>query len=135
LNHSDPKLTGEETARHDRVVWVYAEGAMQRRVHISQRTAVTGLVRDGDRVMAVETEAGPISAGLVLGAADGESSVGSARRASAPRASPADRQPLFSLEINFHARESLRCLVLASGGHCRAMTHPVAFREDLYPSD
>jgi sarcosine oxidase, subunit beta len=59
------------TARHDRVVWVYAEGAMQRGVHISQRTAVTGLVRDGDRVTGVETEAGRISASVVLSAVGG----------------------------------------------------------------
>lgn len=59
------------TARHDRVVWAYAEGAMKRGVHVHQRTAVTGLLRDGDRVVGVQTEGGPISAGLVLSAAGG----------------------------------------------------------------
>ena len=46
------------TARHDRVVWAYAEGAMRRGVHVHQRVAVTGLLKDGDRVIGVETPAG-----------------------------------------------------------------------------
>ncbi len=37
------------SARHDRVVWALAEGAMRRGVHVHQRTAVTGLLKDGDR--------------------------------------------------------------------------------------
>ena len=59
------------TARHDRVVWAYAEGAMRRGVHVHQRTPVTGLVLDGDRVAGVETPSGPIAAGLVVSAAGG----------------------------------------------------------------
>ena len=59
------------TARHDRVVWALAEGAMVRGAHIHQRTAVTGLMMDGDRVTGVETTAGPISAGAVVCAVGG----------------------------------------------------------------
>lgn len=59
------------TARHDRVVWAMAEGAMQRGVHIHQRTAVIGLLKAGDRVTGVMTDAGPISAGIVLSAVGG----------------------------------------------------------------
>lgn len=59
------------TARHDRVVWAFAEGAMQRGVHVHQRTAVTGLLMDGDRVTGVQTDAGPIAAGVVLSAVGG----------------------------------------------------------------
>jgi sarcosine oxidase subunit beta len=59
------------TARHDRVVWAFAEGAMQRGVHIHQRTEVTGLLKDGDRVTGVVTNHGPISAGIVLSAVGG----------------------------------------------------------------
>lgn len=59
------------TARHDRVVWAYAEGAMQRGVHVHQDTKVTGLTRSGGRVTGVETSAGPISAGLVVSAVGG----------------------------------------------------------------
>lgn len=62
---------GGATARHDRVVWTYAEGAMQRGVHIHQRTAVTGLIIDGGRVRGVETDAGPISADAVISAVGG----------------------------------------------------------------
>ncbi|MEM7343998.1 MAG: FAD-dependent oxidoreductase [Chloroflexota bacterium] len=59
------------TARHDRVNWALAEGAMQRGVHIHQRTGVTGLMKDGDRVIGVETTAGPISAKIVVSAVGG----------------------------------------------------------------
>ena len=45
------------SARHDRVVWALAEGAMRRGVHIHQHTAVTGFTRDGDRVTGVERHA------------------------------------------------------------------------------
>ena len=59
------------TARHDRVVWAYAEGAMKRGVHVHQRTPVTGLLRAGGRVSGVETPSGPISAGIVVSAVGG----------------------------------------------------------------
>lgn len=59
------------TARHDRVVWAFAEGAMKRGVHIHQKMAVTGLTKSGDRIVGVETSAGPISAGLVVSAVGG----------------------------------------------------------------
>jgi sarcosine oxidase subunit beta len=59
------------TARHDRVVWAYAEGAMRRGVHVLQGLAVTGLQMSGDRVVGVETSAGPISAKVVVSAVGG----------------------------------------------------------------
>ncbi len=59
------------TARHDRVAWAYAAGATQRGVHVIQHTPVTGLVRDGDRVVGVQTAGGPIAAGVVLSAVGG----------------------------------------------------------------
>jgi sarcosine oxidase subunit beta len=59
------------TARHDRVAWAFASGAMARGVHIRQHTPVTGLLRDGDRVVGVQTPDGPIAAGLVLSAVGG----------------------------------------------------------------
>ena len=62
---------GGATARHDRVVWAYAQGAMRRGVHVIPHRPVTGLLRDGDRVTGVETDAGPISAGVVVGAVGG----------------------------------------------------------------
>ena len=59
------------TARHDRVVWAFAEGAMQRGVHVHQRTSVTGLLKDGERVVGVQTDKGPISADVVVSAVGG----------------------------------------------------------------
>ncbi|MCB0093324.1 MAG: FAD-dependent oxidoreductase, partial [Caldilineaceae bacterium] len=59
------------TARHDRVNWALAEGAMRRGVHIHQRMPVTGLLKEEDRVVGVMTEHGPIGAGVVLSAVGG----------------------------------------------------------------
>jgi len=63
--------TGAATARHDRVVWAFAQGALRRGVHVLQHTPVTGLVRNGDRVVGVETPTGRIAAGTVLSAVGG----------------------------------------------------------------
>ncbi len=63
--------TGAATARHDRVVWAYAQGAMREGVHVLQNTKVTGLIRDGERVTGVQTDKGNISAGIVLSAVGG----------------------------------------------------------------
>lgn len=59
------------TARHDRVAWAFASGATSRGVHVVQHRAVTGLLRDGERVVGVETGAGLIRAGVVLSAVGG----------------------------------------------------------------
>jgi sarcosine oxidase subunit beta len=59
------------TARHDRVVWALAEGAMDRGVDVHQRTAVTGITMRGDRVVGVDTDRGSIDAGLVVSAVGG----------------------------------------------------------------
>jgi sarcosine oxidase subunit beta len=59
------------TARHDRVAWTFAAGATERGVHVIQHRPVTGLLRDGSRVVGVETADGPIRAGIVLSAVGG----------------------------------------------------------------
>jgi sarcosine oxidase subunit beta len=59
------------TARHDRVAWAYAAGATDKGVHVIQHTPVTGLLRDGDRVVGVRTADREISAGVVLSAVGG----------------------------------------------------------------
>lgn len=59
------------TARHDRVVWAYAEGAMRLGVDVFANTPVTGLVRDGHRVAGVRTAAGDVGAGVVVSAVGG----------------------------------------------------------------
>lgn len=61
-------------ARHDSVVWGYAQAAQRRGVHVHQGLEVTGIrVVDG-RCVGVETPGGPISAGHVVSAAAGWSS-------------------------------------------------------------
>lgn len=60
------------TARHDRVVWSLAEGAMERGVEVHQRTMVTGLRVDDDRIVGVVTDRGFIGAGKVLLALGGQ---------------------------------------------------------------
>jgi sarcosine oxidase subunit beta len=50
------------TARHDAVVWGYARGASDRGVDIIQNCEVTGLIREGGRVVGVETARGAIRA-------------------------------------------------------------------------
>jgi sarcosine oxidase subunit beta len=62
---------GGASARHDRVVWAYAQGAMQRGVHVIQGTRVTDLLREGDRVVGVRTDKGDIGAGVVMSAVGG----------------------------------------------------------------
>jgi len=62
---------GAATARHDRVVWAYAQGAMREGVDVLQNTKVIGVLKDGDRVTGVKTANGDISAGVVLSAVGG----------------------------------------------------------------
>jgi sarcosine oxidase, subunit beta len=63
---------GGASARHDRVVWAYAQGAMRAGVHVLQHTPVTGLTMSGGRVTGVDTTKGPISAGMVMSAVGGD---------------------------------------------------------------
>ena len=62
---------GAATARHDRVTWAYAQGAMRLGVDVLQHMPVVGLLRDGARVVGVQTSDGPIAAGVVLSAVGG----------------------------------------------------------------
>ena len=59
------------TARHDRVVWAYAQGAMRRGVHVLQNTPVIGLLRDGDRVIGVQTSPATSPPASVMSAVGG----------------------------------------------------------------
>jgi sarcosine oxidase subunit beta len=62
------------TARHDAVVWGYARAADGRGVDIIQNCEVTGMIRDGDRVVGVETNRGTIRASKVAMAVAGNTS-------------------------------------------------------------
>ncbi len=59
------------TARHDAVAWGFARAADQRGIDIVQNCAVTGLLREGDRIVGVETERGTIRAKKVAVVAAG----------------------------------------------------------------
>ena len=53
------------TARHDAVAWGYARAASARGVDIIQNCEVTGFVRDGGNITAIETSRGRIGAGKI----------------------------------------------------------------------
>jgi heterotetrameric sarcosine oxidase beta subunit len=53
------------TARHDAVAWGYARAASERGVDIIQNCEVTGFLRDGERVIGVQTTRGAIHAAKV----------------------------------------------------------------------
>lgn len=89
------------TARHDRVVWALAEGAMRRGAHVHQHTSVTGLQTDGDRVVGVHTDRGPIAAGTVVSAVGGRVS---AIAAMAGVRLPVRTHPLQAFVTNHHAQ-------------------------------
>lgn len=62
-------------ARHDAIAWGYARGADARGVDIIQNCEVTGIRRDGDRVLGVETAKGFIKTGKIGVVTAGHSSV------------------------------------------------------------
>ncbi|TIM59927.1 MAG: FAD-dependent oxidoreductase, partial [Mesorhizobium sp.] len=62
-------------ARHDAVAWGYARAADGHGVDIIQNCEVTGFLRDGDRIVGVETTKGRIGAGKVGLAVAGHTSV------------------------------------------------------------
>jgi sarcosine oxidase subunit beta len=53
------------TARHDAVAWGYAHAADRHGIDIIENCEVTGFVRDGERVVGVETSRGTIGAGRI----------------------------------------------------------------------
>ncbi len=59
------------SARHDRVVWALAQGAMRLGVDVHQHTTVTGFDMAGNKVVGVQTNRGSISAGHVVLAVGG----------------------------------------------------------------
>ena len=61
-------------ARHDSVVWGYAQAAARRGVDVHQGLEVTGVRIEGGRCAGVETPKGPVAAGHVVSAVAGWSS-------------------------------------------------------------
>jgi sarcosine oxidase, subunit beta len=62
-------------AKHDHVAWAFARKADAYGIDLVQHCEVTGFLRDGDRVVGVDTSRGPVRAGRVGLAAAGHSSV------------------------------------------------------------
>ncbi len=62
------------TVRHDAVVWGYARAASDRGVDVIQDCEVTGILREHDRVVGVETTRGTIRARKVAMSVSGDSS-------------------------------------------------------------
>jgi sarcosine oxidase subunit beta len=62
-------------AKHDHVAWAFARACDSMGVDLIQNCEVTGFVKDGDRVVGVETTRGRIGAGVVGLTAAGHSSV------------------------------------------------------------
>lgn len=62
-------------ARHDAVAWGYARGAIQRGAELHQKTEVTGLLIENNRITGVETTRGKVKAGKVIQAVAGRSSL------------------------------------------------------------
>jgi sarcosine oxidase subunit beta len=62
-------------AKHDHVAWAFARALDSMGVDLIQNCEVTGFVKDGDRVVGVETTRGRIAAGTVGLVAAGHSSV------------------------------------------------------------
>ncbi|MER7559330.1 sarcosine oxidase subunit beta family protein [Nocardioides sp. NPDC126508] len=62
-------------AKHDHVAWAFARKADELGVDLIQDCEVTGIVKDGNRVVGVQTSRGTIAAGKVALCAAGHSSV------------------------------------------------------------
>jgi len=61
--------------RHDAVVWGFARGADRAGVELHQNTRVTGIRTANGRAVGVDTERGPIDAGIVISATAGWSTL------------------------------------------------------------
>jgi sarcosine oxidase subunit beta len=98
------------TARHDRVVWALAEGAMSKGVEVHQRTNVIGLTVEGDRIVGVETDRGLVKAKTVLLALGGQVSP---IAATAGLRLPIRTHPLQAFVTN-HYRQGLDAIVAST---------------------
>ena len=101
------------TARHDAVAWGYARGADARGVDIIQNCEVTGIRREGDRVVGVETGRGFIAAKKVGVVAAGHSSVVMAHG----RPAPAAREHLLQALVSEPVKPVFPCVVMSNTIH------------------
>ncbi|WP_037586432.1 FAD-dependent oxidoreductase [Stenoxybacter acetivorans] len=102
------------TARHDAVAWGYAKGAAARGVEIHQKTEVTDLVIENNRIRAVKTNRGTVQCGAAVQAVAGMSSV--LMRMAGIRA-PIHTYPLQAM-VTQPVKPFLTPLVSSSALHC-----------------
>ena len=102
------------TARHDAVAWGYARGADRRGVDMIENCEVTGFLRDGDRIVGVETTRGEIRAKKVAVAVAGHTG-------HVMKLAGIDRLPIESHVLQAFVSESLKpfvdTVVTFGGGH------------------
>ena len=102
------------TGRHDAVAWGYGARAAEMGVELHQRTEVTGLKIEDNRVAAIETNRGTVKAGQVIQAVAGMSSVVGAMAGI--------RLPIRSFPLQAMVTQPLKPfldpLVSSSGLHC-----------------
>ena len=101
------------TARHDAVVWGYARAASDLGVDIIQNCEVTGFVRDGERIVGVQTTRGVIQAG--------KTGIAVAGNTSRVAALAGLRLPIESHVLQAFVSEAIKpfidCVVTAGAGH------------------
>ncbi|HTS94428.1 MAG TPA: sarcosine oxidase subunit beta family protein [Stellaceae bacterium] len=100
-------------ARHDAVAWGFARAADARGIDIIQNCEVTGIRREGGRVVGVETSRGYIGADKVAIVAAGHSSV---LAAMAGVRLPIESHPLQAL-VSEPVKPVLNCVVMSSTVH------------------
>ena len=100
-------------ARHDHVAWGYARAADRLGVDLIQGCEVTGFLRDGVRVVGVETTRGPIRAGRVGLAAAGHTTT-LADRIGVKL--PIQSHPLQALVSELY-EQFLNCVVMSGAVH------------------
>lgn len=100
-------------ARHDSVAWGYARAADARGVDIIQNCEVTGITRDGGKVIGVETSRGYIGAKKVAVVAAGHSSVVANM---AGLRLPVESHPLQAL-VSEPIKPVIDCVVMSGAVH------------------
>ncbi len=100
-------------ARHDAVAWGFARAADARGVDIVQNCEVTGIVREGGRVVGVETSRGTVRAGKVGIVVAGHASV---LAAMAGLRLPIDSHPLQAM-VSEPVKPVLDCVVMSNAVH------------------
>ena len=100
-------------ARHDAVAWGFARAADARGVDIVQNCEVTGIVREGGRVVGVETSRGTVRAGKIGIVVAGHASV---LAAMAGLRLPIDSHPLQAM-VSEPVKPVLDCVVMSNAVH------------------